>query len=85
MQLFFCTYLITANLVAGTRLQDVEFDAGGELFEIDRKKRALDLAEDFNSNEIHVGDIFEFLAYEVIKKHMLEYDREYSAYISAAV
>ncbi len=49
------------------------------------KKRALELAEDFNSNEIHVGDIFEFLAYEVIKKHMLEYDREYSAYISAAV
>ncbi len=49
------------------------------------KKRALDLAEDFNSNEIHVGDVFEFLVYEVIKKHMLEYDREYSAYISVAV
>ncbi len=49
------------------------------------KKRALDLAEDFSLNEIHVGDVFEFLVYEVIKKHMLEYDREYSTYLDAAL
>ncbi len=46
------------------------------------KNRALELAVAFNSQELHVGDIFEFLAYNVIKKHMLEYDREYSAYTS---
>ncbi len=46
------------------------------------KKRAFDLAEDYNSKGIHVGDVFEFLVYEVIKKHMLECDREYSAYMA---
>ncbi|HIJ90968.1 MAG: diguanylate cyclase [Desulfobulbaceae bacterium] len=46
--------------------------------------KGLKLAEEFKASTLTVGDVFQFLAYEVVMLHMLEADREYFPYINAA-
>ena len=46
--------------------------------------RADDLAEEFKAATLTIGDVFQFLASEVIMRHMLEADREYSPFIHGA-
>ncbi len=43
-----------------------------------------ELAEQYRQSTLTVGDVFQFLAYEVIMRHMLEADREYASFINAA-
>lgn len=44
--------------------------------------RGDELLEEFNASTLTVGDVFQFLAYEVVLRHMLEADREYSPFIN---
>ncbi len=46
--------------------------------------RGLQLTEEFKASTLTVGDIFQFLASEVIMLHMLEADREYFPFINGA-
>ena len=39
------------------------------------------LAKEFNASSLTVGDLFQFLAYEMVMLHMLEADREYFPFI----
>ena len=44
--------------------------------------RALELAEAFKSGTLSVGGLFQFLAYDVVTRHMLGADREYFPYVA---
>jgi len=44
--------------------------------------RGLELAEEFKASTLTVGDVFQFLASEVIILHMLEADREYFPFLN---
>ncbi|WP_153110840.1 diguanylate cyclase [Propionivibrio limicola] len=46
--------------------------------------RALDLAEQFNSDRLGVGELLHYLAYEVVAQHMLIEDRKYFPWLAAA-
>ena len=46
--------------------------------------RGLELAERFKAATLTVGDVFQFLAYEVVMLHMLEADRAYFPFIDKA-
>lgn len=46
--------------------------------------RARELAEEFKAATLTLGDVFQFLASEVIMRHMLETDREYFPFIHGA-
>ncbi len=46
--------------------------------------RGIELSEEFKSSTLTVGDVFQFLASEVIMLHMLEADREYFPFINEA-
>ena len=45
--------------------------------------KALELAEAFKADTLSVGTLFQFLAYEVVTRHMLGADREYFPYTAA--
>lgn len=45
--------------------------------------RGLELSEQFKASTLTVGDVFQFLASEVIMLHMLEADRDYFPFITA--
>jgi len=42
--------------------------------------QALELAEAFKNGTLSVGSLFQFLAYDVVTRHMLGADREYFPY-----
>ena len=42
--------------------------------------KALELAEAFKAGTLSVGSLFQFLAYDVVNRHMLGADREYFPY-----
>ncbi|MFC1513350.1 hypothetical protein ACFL5J_02770 [Thermodesulfobacteriota bacterium] len=42
------------------------------------------LAEECKVSTLTVGDVFQFLAYEVVNRHMLETDREFFPFINQA-
>ena len=44
--------------------------------------KALELADAFKSGTLSVGSLFQFLAYDVVTRHMLGADREYFPYTS---
>lgn len=46
--------------------------------------KGLTLAQEFKASTLTVGDVFQFLAYEVIMIHMLKVDREYFPFINEA-
>lgn len=46
--------------------------------------RGLELAQEFKESKLTVGDVFQFLASEVIMLHMLEADRDYFQFIIEA-
>ena len=46
--------------------------------------KGLALAEEFTASSLTAGDVFQFLAYEVIMQHMLKADREFFPYIKGA-
>ena len=48
-------------------------------------KRALELKVAFDNDSLSGGDLFEFLAHEVIVKHMLEADRDYFTYLTSNI
>lgn len=48
-------------------------------------KECLELAQDFMTDSLHVGVVFEFLVLEVVRQHMLGADREFFAYTGDAV
>ena len=43
--------------------------------------KGLDLSQQFETSTLSVGDIFQFLVYEVVMLHMLGADREYFAFV----
>lgn len=48
-------------------------------------REALELAQSFKLGSLHVGVVFEFMVYEVVKLHMLGADREFFAYTNAGI
>lgn len=46
--------------------------------------RGHELSQEFNASSLTVGDLFQFLAYEMVMLHMLEADREYFPFINEA-
>lgn len=44
--------------------------------------RALELADAFRADRLSVGELFEFLAYDVVARHMLGADRQYVPWIN---
>ena len=45
--------------------------------------KALELAEAFQAGTLSVGSLFQFLAYDVVTRHMLGADRDYFPYTAA--
>jgi len=46
--------------------------------------RALELVAEFEAGRLSVGNLFQFLAYDVVTRHMLGADREYFPYTQTA-
>ncbi|MFH1020252.1 MAG: diguanylate cyclase [Pseudomonadota bacterium] len=44
--------------------------------------RGLELSEEFKTSTLTVGDVFQFLAYEVVMRHILDADREYFPFVN---
>lgn len=44
-------------------------------------RKGLELSEQFHAAKLSVGDVFEFLAFESVMRHMLEVDREFYPFI----
>jgi len=45
-------------------------------------QKGLQLAEEFSAATLSIGDVFQFLAFEIVKRHMLEADRQFFPYIT---
>jgi len=48
----------------------------------DLLNKAVKLAQDFAADALHLGDVFEFLAYNMIQQHLLGADRKFFAFTS---
>ena len=46
--------------------------------------RGLELSEEFKASRLTIGDVFQFLACEVVMRHMLEADKEYFPFFAKA-
>lgn len=44
---------------------------------------ALDMSERFDRNELSVGELFSFLAHEIVAQHVLREDKKFFPYLSA--
>jgi hemerythrin len=44
---------------------------------------AADLAQRFEAGNLNIGELFKFIAHDVIARHILKADREYFPYVQA--